>query len=381
MEETKMKQSFRNQKGFGVMGIIIAVIVVVAVLVAFLIFKFRKEETIKIGAVLSISGPGEFYGKEVKDGMLLAAREINSRGGINGREIELIIEDSKTNSEEGKKAFNKIESMHHPVLYVSILSSVSMALAPLAEEKEVILVGLVTAAPELTQKNAWVFRYWTTAKTEVHTILPVLQELEVKDLGILYLNDAYGTSVFELLKKTFEKTGGAVIGEAFNVKSTDFKSQIANLKDSDAIYSAGFVSHIKNVFLQLKEANFNGFMLSTNAATDPSIRSLPEANGAFVTTFIIYNPNHLYTKEAKEKYEARYSKPFNPYAANGYDFVKLFSNLIEDEEISRKSAKRLLDQGFIYPGVFGDVKVKSGEHDIHIPLHPARLENGTLKYR
>ena len=377
-----MKIFLRNQAGFGTTGIIIAIIIIVVAAVAvFFALRMQKEEPIKIGAVLSISGPGGFYGKEVKDGMLLAASEINSRGGINGREIELITEDSKTNPEEGKKAFNKIESMHHPVLYVSTLSSVSLALAPLAEEKEVILVGLVATAPKLTQKKSWVFRYWSTAKTEVQTTLPVLQELKVKNLGILYLNDAYGTSVFELLKKKFEKTGGAVTGEAFNVKATDFKAQIANLKESDAIYSVGLGFHLKNVFRQLKEENFNGFILSTNAATEASVRSLPEANGVFSTATIIDNPKYLYAKETKEKYEAGYSKPFNPYAAVGYDFVRLFSNLMEDKEISRKGAKRLLDQGFTYPGVFGDIKLKPGDHDILIPLHPARIENGKLKYR
>jgi len=254
VEAKKMKKYSKRQGGFGTTGIIIAIVImVVAALAVFYALRMQKEGSIKIGAILSLSGPAGFYGKEVRDGMLLAAQEINSRGGINGREIELIIEDSKTNPEEGKKAFDKIESMYHPVLYVSILSSVSLALAPMAGEKGVVLVGMVATAPKLTQKKRWVFRYWTTAKTEVQTIFPIIQELEVKNLGILYLNDAYGTSVFELLKKEFEKTGGSIMGEGFNVKVTDFKAQIANLKDRDAIYVVGLGPHLKNVFRQLKE--------------------------------------------------------------------------------------------------------------------------------
>lgn len=376
-----MKKCIGNQAGFGKVGVIIAVIIVVAVLAAIFIFNFRKEETIKIGAVLSLSGPGGFYGKEVKDGMLLAAQNINSWGGINGREIELIIEDSKTNPEEGKKAFKKIESMYHPLLYVSILSSISMALAPLVEEKEVILVGLVATAPKLTQNSRWVFRYWPRAEADVKTMLPILKELAVKKLGVLYLNDEYGSSVFKLLKKEFEKTGAEIISEGYNVKATDFKVQIANLKDSDAIYTVGFGPHLKNVYKQLKEGNFRGFRLGPLTTTDASVRTLPEVNGAYVSTSIIYNENYSFAKEASEKYEAKYSKPFNAYAANGYDFLKLFSSLMEDKQISRKSVKQLLDRGFIYPGVFGEIKVKPGEHDIHIPLHPARIENGKIKYR
>ena len=377
----KMKKCIGNQAGFGKVGVIIAVIVVVAVLAAIFIFKFRKAESIKIGAVLSLSGPGKGEGTGARNGMVLAVDEINSRGGINGREIELIIEDSQTNPEEGKEAFSKIESTHHPDLYVSTLSSVSLALAPMAEKKKVILVGLVVSSPKLTQKNKWIFRFWPTAEVEVQTGLSVLQELEVKNLGILHQNDAYGTSVFELLKKGFEKTGGTVISEGFNMKTSDFKTHIAKLKDNDAIFSVGFGFHLKNVFRQLKEENFKGFILSTNGAADAPVRSLPEANGVYLSSFIIYNPNYLFAKEAKKKYEARFSKPFNPYAANGFDFIKLLASLLEDKKVARQNVKNLLDQGFMYPGVFGDIRLKPDEHDIHIPLHPARIENGKIKYR
>lgn len=85
--------------------------------------------------------------------MILAVDEINSWGGVNRREMELIIEDSETNPEEGKKAFHKLETAHHPVLYVSTTSSVSMALGPLAEKNKIILVGLETTTPELTKKG------------------------------------------------------------------------------------------------------------------------------------------------------------------------------------------------------------------------------------
>jgi branched-chain amino acid transport system substrate-binding protein len=108
----------------------------VAVLAIFFVFQVQKKETIKIGAIMPISAPAAHHA-DVLDAMLLAADKINSSGGINGRKMELIIEDSKSNRQKGKKAFNRIEASHHPVLYVSTTSSVSMALAPLAEENNV----------------------------------------------------------------------------------------------------------------------------------------------------------------------------------------------------------------------------------------------------
>lgn len=360
---------------------LISGILAVAVVTALVIFFMRQaEKTIKIGAVLSISGSASYVGEEVKDGMLLAVNEINSWGGINEKKIELIIEDSKTNTQKGEESFNKIEKAHHPLLYVSTLSSVSIALAPLAEENEVVLVGLVVTTPKLTEQKEWVFRYYATAEAEVPPILSMLKELKVKKLGILYLNDDYGTSVFKLLKKEFEGTGGTVISEAFESDESDYKEQIAKLKDMEAIYAVGFDSHLKNVFKQLKKENFSEFILGPATATLPSVRNIPEANGVYVAAPIIYNPNFLFAKEVKKRYEAKYNKPFNHYAANGYDFVKLLAGLLEDKEISRESVKSLLEDGFMYPGVFGNLDVKRGEHGIAFPLDTAQIVDGEVEY-
>lgn len=374
-----MKKIFKA--GFSWKGIVIGVIVVVvAVLVVFFVLRGEKQETIKIGAVLSLSGPGTYNGEEVRDGMLLAVDEVNARGGINGRKIELIIEDSKSNPGEGKEAFNRIEKTHHPVLYVSVLSSISMALVPLSEQNEVVLVGLVVSTPKFTEQNEWVFRYWITPRDEVPPILTVLQDLKVKKLGVLYLNDEYGKSLFKLFKKEFEIIGGKVKSESFEPNDTDFKGQIAKLKDMEAIYAIGFPSHLKNVLKQLREESFGGFVVSTNAVSGSSIRSMPESNEVYVTVPIIYNPNFLFARELKGKYETEYDKPFTHYAASSYDFIKILTGLLEDEEISRESVKKVLEEGFIYSGVFGSVDLKPGEHDITFPLHPARIVDGEVKY-
>jgi branched-chain amino acid transport system substrate-binding protein len=204
--------------------------------------------------------------------------------------------------------------------------------------------------------------------------------LKVKKLGILYQNDEYGRSVFELLKEDFEKTGRTVKSEAFEPKEVDYKKQIANLKDMEAIYTVGFESRLKNVFRQLREENFRGFIIGASGASGPNITSMPEANGAYVAAPIVYNPNFLFAKELKEKYEAKYNKPFTQFAANGYDFVKLLAGLLGGKEISRENIKSLLEEGFIYSGVFGSLNVKPGEHDIVYPLHPAQIVDGEVKY-
>lgn len=375
-----MNRIFKNNAGFRKTGIIIAVVVVAVALIVFFIVTSIKKEPIKIGAILSLSGPAGFYGEEIRGGMLLAVDEINSWGGINGRKIKVIIEDSETSPEEGKEGFKRIEATHHPLFYVSILSSVSMALAPLAEQGKVVLVGLSVASPGFTLQNKWVFRYWVTARDEVLAALPTLKALKVKALGVLYLNDEYGESVFELLKEGFEKTGGTVRSEAFDVKDSDYKTQIAMLKDREAIYCVGYESQLKNVFKQLKQEGFKGHIVSTNAPSLPSVRGLPESSGVYVTASVVYNPGYLFAKEFKDRYEARYNKPSNHFAASGYDFMKLMASLLRDEEVSRANVRRLLEQGFTYAGVLGDLDIRPGQRDIGFPLYPAQIVKGDIKY-
>jgi ABC-type branched-subunit amino acid transport system substrate-binding protein len=94
----------------------------------------------------------------------------------------------------------------------------------------------------------------------------------------------------------------------------------------------------------------------------------------------VYNPKYLFAKEFMEKYGSRYNKPFNHYAANGYDMLKLLAGLLEDKEISRQSVRNLLEEGFIYSGVFGTLDIKPGERDLNFPLYPAQIVDGRVKY-
>ena len=358
---------------------IIIVIAVVAVLVGF--FTLRGKGPIKIGAILPLTGPAEYYGEEVRDGLLLAIGEVNSRGGINGREIELIIKDSKTDPEEGKTAFNRIEGEHHPVLYICATSLHCLSLAPLAEENEVVLVGLVTAAPELTEGKEWVFRYCYLAEDETAPILVILEELSVKSLGVMYEEGAYGISILELVKEGLGRTGGTVKGEALELKEVNYKEKATKLKDMEAIYVAGYEHHIKNAFKQLREIDYQGHILGAHGASVPSVVSMPESNGVYIAAPKIYDPEYLFAKEVKERYESEYSKSFNSFSANGYDAVKILAELLEDKEISRKSVKDLLEAGFIHPGILGTIYIKSHDHDLSFSLYPTQVIDGELKYR
>lgn len=377
IKDSKVQKRKNRSK---VLYFIIVAAVILTIFAVIFYFQNKKENKIEIGAVLSMSGAGKYYGEEVRDGMLLAVEEVNEWGGINGKKIKLVIKDSETDVEEGKNAFHEIENNHQPLLYISILSINSMALAPLAEKKEVLLIGLVTSAIGLTGNRDWVFRYYPMAQNEVTPVLRILKELKVKNLGILYSDEDYGRSVASYLDDTFKKMGGKTKKKALGMDESNFIEQIENVMNMDAIYIVGYPHHLKNIFKELDKRNFNGYKLGASTASKPSIVKLPQSEGAYVVAPKIYDPDFLFAREVKDRYESKYGKPFNHFAANGYDIIKIISGFLEDEEISRANIKNLFEKGFIYPGIFGIISIQAGEQNISFPLHPAQIVDGELKY-
>jgi branched-chain amino acid transport system substrate-binding protein len=342
-----------------------------------------RPGTIKIGAIISTEstfGPVA-EGVEVMEGLALAVEEINEHGGINGRKLELIHENPALDPENAKRIFREMEAAHRPLLYLSTQSVISLALAPLAEASSVVLVGFLTTAPEFTHDNEWVFRFWPTAETEASVIVPLLQKLGITRLGVLYLNDAFGQSIFREIENGLNAEGVRIQGVSFEVAENDFTGQVASLLANEAVCFIGFHVHLKAIAKELEEQGYAGVKIAPNAAASPVVRTIASAQGIYVIAPVVYNPDYLFARDFKRKYEQRYHKPFGHYSPCGYDLLKLLADLLEDRDIDRSTVQQVMASGFTYSGVFGELHGRPGEHDIHIPFFAAKIVDGEVVYR
>lgn len=362
------------------LGVFLLVTLMVLVGVVITLFGRQKKEPIKIGAILAKTGPIGNVGIETEQGMMLALDEINNYGGINGRKVELIVEDSESDAKKGKELFVQLEEKSKPDLYISISSSVTVPLAELAEANKVVLVGLMTTAPELTKEKEWVFRHFPTAFGEVPPVVSIIERLKLKSVGVIYLNDSFGKSVFEVLKQNLAGMEVEVKGEMFSMRDSDFNEQIAKLKKMEAIYVVGVPSHVDKLIKQLRAADFAGEIITPSSANIDSVRKLAEASGMYTAAPVIYNPEFVFAQEIKKKYEIRYDRALSHYAGNGYNIIKIMEGLLEGKEVTRESVRDVLSGGFTYYGVFGTLEVKSGEHEMNYQLFPAQIIEGEVNY-
>ncbi|MGD9731807.1 MAG: ABC transporter substrate-binding protein [Desulfamplus sp.] len=375
-----------------------------AFLLAFILTSCTDNKpTVRISAALPLLWSSSYAGEELRDGLLMAAEEINEQGGINGHKIEIIVKnalsaDGKISDSHAQKLFEELER-DDPLIILSCLSFVSMKLATIAESKKRLLAGLVATVPELTQNREWVYRYWTTAEHEAPPMADIfitIREQADKDLnayintgrvaakkglGIIYLDDAYGSSVFADLAKRSKDNNIETVPSPFPSDKKDFADNVDYIKDTKAVVVIGFDFHITNILKALRSAQYKGEIISTTTATIPSITSMREADGVHVTAPALYNKNYPFADKVKRRYEEKHGKPFTQYSATGYDFIKILIGLLEDKPLTQESVKAAFDKGFVYSGVFGNIELKKGSHDILFPLFPAQIINGEIIYR
>ncbi len=135
-------------KGKRLLTLLIALLVVTSL---FLIIEINKktagkvvyeEEIIEIGAILPLSGANAFYGESLQEGISLAESEINSHGGIKGKRIKVLYEDSTGDTKIGLSAYNKLKEFHNPVAVLSFLTHVTLGIAPESEKDKIILFSI-----------------------------------------------------------------------------------------------------------------------------------------------------------------------------------------------------------------------------------------------
>jgi branched-chain amino acid transport system substrate-binding protein len=227
---------------------------------------------IKIGAILPLSGNTAWLGEQHKWGIDLAVEQINAMGGVNGKKIIVLYEDDKNEPLEAVNAFNKLLITHHPSIVITAMSGSSMAILPIAEKNKVVLFANC-GYPGITDKSEWVFRNFITSTQEAHVMARFsFEELGVKELAVLYIDDAYGEGGKNIFEEEYTRMGGRILAiEKYDKNGTDFKTEIAKIRSVEpkALYILGYGNATSIMLRQLRESGYKGIILGTNNFSGP----------------------------------------------------------------------------------------------------------------
>jgi branched-chain amino acid transport system substrate-binding protein len=346
----------------------------------FTFLSCSKEEPVRIGVIISSTGSGSHMSETI-DGIRLAVQELNEWGGINERPIELIIRDNETNPQKAAELFTEIEKEYQPDLYITALSSISFAVAPLAQQTKVPQICLVSSNTELTSNGDYIFRFYVSAEKEMPPMMYFIENKNLNDIAVVYRDDEFGRFIWNLFKQETEAHGDITIEDyPYEPENTDVTADLENILKAEAVYIIGYATDMSEVLIQLSDAGYSGVKLAYSSASQTQVRELPAAEGVFCSAPVIYNSKYSYAAELKKNFEAKFDRPLNHYGANGYEAVKILASLMEGRDITRDEIRKQLSGGFVNTGSLGKIFVKEGSRDFDFELLPAVITNGKLEY-
>ena len=352
----------------------------IVVLILFFGLRQSEEKSIEVGAILPMTGSAASYGKWMHNGISLAVEDINREGGVNGRKLVVIFEDSASDNKVAVNAANKLISVDRIRIIETTLTGVTKSVSPITERTKVILFTSATF-PGLTDNCTYVFRNATNMANEVDRMAEACKnELNIRRVALLYINNAVGVWFKDYFAQTFRDAGREVTAvESFDQGATDFRTQLTKIKASnpEALYIQGY----KEIGLAMKQARELGMQCQFLGATDFELPDVVEvageaANGAIYTK-AAFDPRS--SAETVKSFVSRYREKFGEepeiYGATMYDATRIIALAVakagEDPDKLREFILSIRD----YPGVSG-ITTFLPNGDVSKPVMLKKIEGG-----
>jgi len=231
-------------------------------------------ETIKIGVNEPLTGAVAASGNYVTDGARIAADEINASGGILGQQVELIIEDNKSNPKEAVSAAEKlIVKDKVPVMMGAWSSTYTLAVMPKLMEYGVPMVVETSSSGKITTSgNPWIFRISPTSEMEAKAFANKVGDLGIKKANFLVVNNDWGRGAGDEFAGMLKGSGIDVgVTETMDAKATDLSAQLASIKAAggDTLFVTTGVEQLTLVLKQAKEQQLATRIITTGGSSSP----------------------------------------------------------------------------------------------------------------
>jgi branched-chain amino acid transport system substrate-binding protein len=240
----------------------------------------ENRDEINIGALMAISGPYSMQIAAFKEGLELAAEQINSSGGINGKSIRLKIEDTANSSMTSVTAAKKLIEFDGIIAaFSTTFPEVSTGVLEFQKNK-IPTIHLWDSSPEIELLGEYIFGVgpWTPSSGEVSASF-ASRELQAKSAAIFYTNDPWSKLVAQYFEEEFKNAGGKVIKSfSFNPQDSDFRAALVKTKSlaPEVVYSP-ISDNILPFYSQLKQANLKAKIISSDVIGEEHIKANPKA--------------------------------------------------------------------------------------------------------
>ncbi|MFJ7927769.1 ABC transporter substrate-binding protein [Peribacillus sp. NPDC096622] len=291
----------------------------------------KSGDTIKIGANLELSGGTASFGQSAADGLKLAIDEINKEG-IDGKKLEIIKVDNKSDAAEATSGSIKLVSQDKVVAVVgSATSTNTLAQVQVAQDNKVPLLTPTATNPDITNKagklNDYVFRTCFIDPFQGTVAANFASDEIGAKTAAIYVDSAsdYSKGLAAAFKEAFTAKGGKIVAEeAYVTKDTDFRSTLTRIKSAkpEFVFLPGYYEEVGLILKQAREDGIDLPFMGGDGWDSPKVVEIAGAD-ALKNTYIT---NHYSPEDEDAKiqdfvaaFEKEYDKTPDAFAALGYD--------------------------------------------------------------
>ncbi len=198
---------------------------------------WTAEEPLRMGSILSVTGPAAFLGEDMKAGLQLAVDEINAGNGINGRPIAWTFYDAESQTQKAISATRRLISQDKVQLIVSggNMSGIALAMAPMAEAASIPFIsseGALAIVTPLAERH-WVFKSTVDDEDVLERIADYLEKKKISKVALVADTSGFGQGAVGQMRKVAPRRNLEVLYETFGPADTDMMPQLTRIRDSD----------------------------------------------------------------------------------------------------------------------------------------------------
>ena len=341
-------------------------------------------EPVMIGVCGPLTGQYAQYGAQWKKGFDLALDEINGTGGINGRPLKYVFEDSQSDPRQTVAIARKFIADDKIVVEVGDFSSAaSMAASPIYQAGEMVQFGFTNSHPKFTEGGEFIWSNAVNQTDEMPLLADFLRDLGLKRIAVLYINSDWGRTAKDILVEAIKQRGGEATGsEGYLTDEKDFRSAIVRIRDAkpDGIALVSYYPDGAQITRQIKNAGLTQLLVAGGSVYSPKFIELGGAavNGVLTTVPFFPDDPRPEVQKFVKTFVAKFNEQPDAYNGRAYDTIILLAAVMRQSGVGRIAIKDGLAKISGVPSVvFGSVTFDPKSRRVANPIvSRIMVENG-----
>ena len=346
--------------------------------------KGPGQEKIRIGLLMSMTGDTANFGISSSNAIRMAADDVNKSGGINGKQIELLLQDDRSDPTEAANITTRFVSQDgvHAIIG-EVGSSRTLAAAPIAQSAKIPMLTPSSTNPDVTRKGNYIFR-----SCFIDTVQgPAMAQFAAKSLNarraalMIDRRNDYSTGLEKPITDVYTRLGGQiVVTQSYQAGDQDFNAQITSIKGAnpDVIFVPGYYGDVGLIAKQARDKGLTAPLIGGDGWDSPSLYQIGGAalNGSYFTNHYSPNDTDPRVQNFVKDYQNRFGSVPDALAATGYDAALImFDAIRRANSLDGTAIRNALAATRDFPGVTGTVTFNENRDAVK-PIMMIKIEPG-----